>query len=184
LTIVRWFLLQLLAFHDSHLSLRSAAVGKPQAIMSKEELEEKEANRTGGDVITKSKSSRSQSRSLAAIMNSKGDAPRLSKSHRSSTSHRPSDSDVEEVAVEVKRGMILPFEPLSISFDDVSYFVDMPAVRCTLPSSALYISFSKTEILRRLGFFSIRILTLQQMLRRTGSYLSNKCEQCAGNEIC
>lgn len=103
------------------------AVGKPQAIMSKEELEEKEANRTGGDVITKSKSSRSQSRSLAAIMNSKGDAPRLSKSHRSSTSHRPSDSDVEEVAVEVKRGMILPFEPLSISFDDVSYFVDMPS---------------------------------------------------------
>jgi len=38
--------------------------------------------------------------------------------------------DVEAV-VDVandKRGMILPFEPLSISFDDVSYFVDMTAV--------------------------------------------------------
>ena len=109
------------------LSAGSAAVGKPQAIMSKEELEEKEANRTGAD-FSKSRSSRSQSRSLAAIMTSKGDAPRLSKSHRSSTSQRPSDSDVEEVAMEVKRGMILPFEPLSISFDDISYFVDMPAV--------------------------------------------------------
>jgi ABC-type multidrug transport system ATPase subunit len=104
-------------------------VGKPQAIMSKEELEEKEANRTGADLVSKrSKSSRSQSRSLAAIMSSHGtDAPRLSRSHRSSTSHHPSESDVEEVTVEVKKGMILPFQQLSISFDDVSYFVDMPA---------------------------------------------------------
>lgn len=28
-----------------------------------------------------------------------------------------------------KRGMILPFEPLSISFRDINYYVDMPAVR-------------------------------------------------------
>jgi hypothetical protein len=27
-----------------------------------------------------------------------------------------------------KRGMILPFQPLAISFDDVCYYVDMPAV--------------------------------------------------------
>lgn len=27
-----------------------------------------------------------------------------------------------------KRGMILPFEPYSITFDDVRYSVDMPAV--------------------------------------------------------
>lgn len=29
---------------------------------------------------------------------------------------------------ERKRGMILPFQPLSISFDDLKYSVDMPAV--------------------------------------------------------
>jgi len=27
-----------------------------------------------------------------------------------------------------KRGMVLPFTPLSMSFDDVNYHVDMPAV--------------------------------------------------------
>jgi hypothetical protein len=26
------------------------------------------------------------------------------------------------------RGMVLPFEPLSISFDDICYYVDLPAV--------------------------------------------------------
>lgn len=30
--------------------------------------------------------------------------------------------------LERKRGMILPFQPLSISFDDLKYSVDMPAV--------------------------------------------------------
>jgi hypothetical protein len=28
-----------------------------------------------------------------------------------------------------KRGMVLPFTPLSMSFDDVNYYVDMPPVR-------------------------------------------------------
>lgn len=27
-----------------------------------------------------------------------------------------------------KKGMVLPFSPLAMSFDDVKYFVDMPAV--------------------------------------------------------
>ena len=27
-----------------------------------------------------------------------------------------------------KKGMVLPFTPLALSFDDVKYFVDMPAV--------------------------------------------------------
>lgn len=90
-------------------------MGKPQAIMSEEELEEKETNRTGVS-LPKSKS---QSRKVASLS---------SRSYGSQTSGRPSESDVGDVAVEVKRGMILPFQPLSISFDDVSYFVDMPAV--------------------------------------------------------
>lgn len=28
-----------------------------------------------------------------------------------------------------KRGMVLPFQPLAMSFDSVNYYVDMPAVR-------------------------------------------------------
>lgn len=29
---------------------------------------------------------------------------------------------------EARRGMVLPFEPLSLAFNHVSYYVDMPAV--------------------------------------------------------
>lgn len=32
-----------------------------------------------------------------------------------------------------KRGMVLPFQPLAMSFDSVNYYVDMPAVRTSLP---------------------------------------------------
>lgn len=54
----------------------------------------------------------------------------LSRSRRSSKNH----AEIENKAAEdedkvVRRGMILPFQPLSISFDDVCYYVDMPAVR-------------------------------------------------------
>lgn len=33
------------------------------------------------------------------------------------------------------RGMILPFLPLSMSFDSINYYVDMPSVRISLPLS-------------------------------------------------
>ena len=29
---------------------------------------------------------------------------------------------------QTKKGMVLPFQPLSLAFDHVNYFVDMPAV--------------------------------------------------------
>lgn len=31
-----------------------------------------------------------------------------------------------------KKGMILPFEPLSLTFHDVNYYVDMPSVSCLI----------------------------------------------------
>ncbi|KAG0587732.1 hypothetical protein KC19_2G187600 [Ceratodon purpureus] len=128
------------------------ALGKPQAIMSEEELAEKEANRTG-EALDKSKSRRSssrarksaQGRSLADIMSErKGGMTPSSRSRRESVDHRQSmdqtrvstdqrsEPDIEDVesvadAGTVQRGMVLPFTPLSISFDDVSYYVDMPA---------------------------------------------------------
>lgn len=36
------------------------------------------------------------------------------------------------VGVAPKRGMVLPFQPLAMSFDSVNYYVDMPAVRTLL----------------------------------------------------
>ena len=138
--------------------LIDSALGKPQAIMSEEELAEKEANRTGAS-LDKSKSTKSRSRarrsdqgrSLAEIMSERkgGAITPSSRSTRESVDQRQSmdqtrssmdqrsEPDVEDVesagdgAAAQARGMILPFTPLSISFDDVSYFVDMPAVSVT-----------------------------------------------------
>ena len=39
------------------------------------------------------------------------------------------EAKIGTAKLEVKRGMILPFQPLSISFADIKYYVDMPAVR-------------------------------------------------------
>lgn len=39
------------------------------------------------------------------------------------------EATLEVAGLERKRGMILPFQPLSISFDDLKYYVDMPSVR-------------------------------------------------------
>lgn len=38
------------------------------------------------------------------------------------------EATLEIAAMEQKRGMILPFLPLSISFEDLTYYVDMPPV--------------------------------------------------------
>jgi len=35
--------------------------------------------------------------------------------------------------VSPKKGMVLPFQPLAMSFDSVNYYVDMPAVRTLSP---------------------------------------------------
>lgn len=51
---------------------------------------------------------------------------------RSNSTHRDSYNHMGggEIAA-VKHGMSLPFQPLSISFEDVKYFVDMPVVSPT-----------------------------------------------------
>ena len=41
------------------------------------------------------------------------------------------------IGVPPKRGMILPFQPLAMSFEDVNYLVDMPPVWNFIPKTAL-----------------------------------------------
>lgn len=86
----------------------SLAVGKKQAIISEEK-----ASKMEGDGNNTSKYESSGIRSDDRILESaNGVAP--------------------------KRGMVLPFRPLAMSFDCVNYYVDMPAVR----TSSSYIAFS------------------------------------------
>ncbi|XP_029129133.1 ABC transporter G family member 29 isoform X3 [Cajanus cajan] len=92
-------------------------IGKKQAIISEEEASEKEEpNR---EIALQSISS-TDGRNIAAMkqMNSQGDSSRL----------RSIDSTHElATGVAPKRGMVLPFQPLAMSFDSVNYYVDMPA---------------------------------------------------------
>jgi hypothetical protein len=52
-----------------------------------------------------------------------------------------SDAIAEAKGVQPKRGMILPFQPLTIAFHHINYFIDMPAVSHSL---SLFL-FNKTQ---------------------------------------
>lgn len=42
--------------------------------------------------------------------------------------HQTSSYGISGTVVRHKKGMILPFKPLSLVFDRINYYVDMPAV--------------------------------------------------------
>ncbi|XP_021608285.1 pleiotropic drug resistance protein 1 isoform X2 [Manihot esculenta] len=90
--------------------------GKPQATLSKEVLAEQNANRTGEF----SKSSTSGKSYL--------DAERGNESHKSISSRTLSArvDSFNDANQNKKRGIVLPFQPLSIAFNEIKYAVDMP----------------------------------------------------------
>jgi ABC-type multidrug transport system ATPase subunit/ABC-type multidrug transport system permease subunit len=127
-------------------------LGKPQAIISKDALAAKEANLEGVEVSlpsrARSKSRKSLSRSLSSTAegavgsrksitvresfteNGGGEVQmqdRNGAGDRVSSVSFASDASDAVAGVEPKRGMILPFQRLAISFDDIKYYVDMPA---------------------------------------------------------
>eukprot|EP01018_Ginkgo_biloba_P004085 Gb_15493 [translate_table: standard] len=91
-------------------------LGKPQAVVSEEALREKHENRTGeilGPVELKTRRSNSE-------------IARRSSVSSGSLSDRL-EATVDAATGKQKRGMVLPFQPLSIAFDEINYYVDMPA---------------------------------------------------------
>lgn len=118
-------------------------MGKPQAVLSEEDLAMKEANRTGQTYKgSESRKNRSRSRRSLGPSWSRNGAVNGEDMQFSIGEDGMSNLEMEDMVVPTaKRGMILPFEPLSISFDDVSYFVDMPPVNIPLnPASCLSLS--------------------------------------------
>lgn len=75
-----------------------------------------------------------------------------------------------------KRGMILPFTPLSMSFDSVNYYVDMPSVRIYFPSfhmtgvSILYISWLMKGELQEMKGQGVTEDRLQLLQEVTGAF--------------
>ncbi|XP_015160196.1 pleiotropic drug resistance protein 1-like isoform X2 [Solanum tuberosum] len=87
---------------------------KPQAILSEEIVAERNASKRG-EVIELSPIGKSSSE--------RGNDVPVSTSSRSLSTRV---GNITEGDLNKRKGMILPFEPLSITFDDIRYAVDMP----------------------------------------------------------
>ncbi|RXH72495.1 hypothetical protein DVH24_012179 [Malus domestica] len=88
--------------------------GKPQAVLSKEALAEKLADKAGDSVELSSRGKNSS------------DSRNESRRSVSSRTLSARVGSIAEVNGNKKRGMVLPFEPLWITFDEIKYAVDMP----------------------------------------------------------
>ncbi|XP_010925283.1 ABC transporter G family member 39 isoform X2 [Elaeis guineensis] len=82
-------------------------LGKGQTVISEAELKEKHANRTGESIEL-----------LPAGTDSS--KPTASQERNSDITRAPQNGESR------KKGMVLPFTPLSLTFDDIRYSVDMP----------------------------------------------------------
>lgn len=104
-------------------------LGKPQAIMSKEQAREMETD--FGDDAPRLRPTKSKNDTFPRTLSSADGNNTLEMVMQRMSSHS-SISRVEDSSlggargVAPKRGMVLPFTPLAMAFDNVSYFVDMP----------------------------------------------------------
>ncbi|XP_058074190.1 ABC transporter G family member 42-like [Magnolia sinica] len=104
-------------------------MGKRQAVISEEAANEMEGNNEEPRIKTTTSKRGSMRRSLSS---SDGNNTREMAIRRMSSraigGFSRNDSSIEAAAgVAPKRGMVLPFTPLAMSFDEVNYYVDMPA---------------------------------------------------------
>ncbi|EXB94131.1 Pleiotropic drug resistance protein 1 [Morus notabilis] len=97
--------------------------GKPQAVLSEESLAERNVNRTGGASIEQSLRAKNPFDIMNAAAESNNEGQNIASVGSSSARVlcRAGNGSNERL-----RGMILPFQPLSISFDEIRYAVDMP----------------------------------------------------------
>eukprot|EP01018_Ginkgo_biloba_P002639 Gb_30095 [translate_table: standard] len=107
-------------------------LGKPQAVISEEALQEMQAQQEDIEQEPKVRTSRSRRGSLPRSLSSADGNNTVEMqirrmSSRSASLNGNNESTLESATgVAPKRGMILPFSPLAMSFEDVNYFVDMP----------------------------------------------------------
>ncbi|KAK4761107.1 hypothetical protein SAY87_006000 [Trapa incisa] len=102
-------------------------LGKPQATISEEAAQGMEADQEHN---TRGVFSKKDPKTISTV---DGNNTREMSIHRMSSQENSSNLNSNVSSVEAandaspKRGMILPFTPLAMSFDDVDYYVDMPA---------------------------------------------------------
>ncbi|KAI8546464.1 hypothetical protein RHMOL_Rhmol07G0119900 [Rhododendron molle] len=140
---------------------------KPQAILSEETVAERNSVKAG-DVIELSSRGKSSPE--------RGDEVQTSLSSKSRSSRNGSISEKN-----MQRGMVLPFEPLSIAFNDIKYSVDMPQEMKAqgIPEERLELlkgvtgSFRPGVLTALMGVSGAGKTTLMDVLagRKTGGYI-------------
>ncbi|KAL5975219.1 ABC transporter G member 39 [Asimina triloba] len=143
-----------------------AALKRSQVILSEEALMEKHANRTG-DVD-------------GIELPSRGNSSSRSKSRRSASTPAMTEM-TNETNRNKKKGMVLPFSPLSITFEDIKYAVDMPQEMKTqgVPEDRLVLlkalsgAFRPGVLTALMGVSGAGKTTLMDVLagRKTGGYI-------------
>ncbi|VAI89882.1 unnamed protein product [Triticum turgidum subsp. durum] len=108
-------------------------LGKPQAVISEETAKEAEDNGLPRETVSNGSTRRNGSmKSKDGSNNKEMRETRLSARLSNSSSNGISNGISRVMSVgsneaAPRRGMVLPFSPLSMCFDDVNYYVDMPA---------------------------------------------------------
>ncbi|XP_010250339.1 PREDICTED: ABC transporter G family member 42-like [Nelumbo nucifera] len=108
--------------------------GKKQAVISEQAANDMEANQEGTKEEPRTITTRSKTESIPKSLsagdgnNSREMAIRQMNSKTNTNKGRRNADSLLEAAsgVAPKRGMVLPFTPLAMSFDSISYYVDMP----------------------------------------------------------
>ncbi|GJM98188.1 hypothetical protein PR202_ga15175 [Eleusine coracana subsp. coracana] len=110
-------------------------LGKPQAVISEETAKEAEGNGHTRETV-RNGSTKSKEGGHNKEMKEMRLSARLSNCSSNGVTRVMSVGSNEAAP---RRGMVLPFSPLAMSFDNVNYYVDMPAV--TVRESLIYSAF-------------------------------------------
>lgn len=101
-------------------------LGKRQAIISKEAAEEIEAEQEESKESPRLRINKSKKESLPRTLSANDGNNTREMIIRRMSSRSISTSFETGLGVAPKRGMVLPFTPLAMSFNEINYFVDMP----------------------------------------------------------
>lgn len=103
-------------------------LGKPQAVISKEEAQEMEAAQEESKQprLRRPESRKERDSFPRSLSASDGNNSREMENWRRNNRSNSNGLGRNVTGVPAKRGMVLPFTPLAMSFDNVNYYVDMP----------------------------------------------------------
>ncbi|PIA42747.1 hypothetical protein AQUCO_02000299v1 [Aquilegia coerulea] len=151
-------------------------MGKKQAIISEEDEDNQDESKSKRDTLPRNLSTTDGNNTREMAIR------RMSSQANPNGLSRNNDSSLGAAnGVAPKRGMVLPFAPLAMSFDDVNYYVDMPAEMKAqgVPEDRLQLlrevtgSFRPGILTALMGVSGAGKTTLMDVLagRKTGGYI-------------